>query len=152
MDAWEEGKQPRADNGQFGSGGGAADPYDDVGKLNPATMPEGHQRPSFQFVGDTKAQEVLDKTTALQPDWRYIDPEKWPVEEVPLSSIRSMQPSVENSTVEKYGRGEGDQRHPVVSKIDGVYYILNGTHRTEAKARAGAKTIKVHVVNDKIKL
>jgi hypothetical protein len=104
----------------------------------------------FPFVGDTEVGKVLDLAKETAPDWKY-DLETTVNKLVPRDEIVSMQPWADAATVEKYQKTPGD-KDPLALHHDGLYYIVNGTHRAIAKIRNGDNEVPLRVVDlDKTK-
>ncbi len=131
--------QPRDDQGQWTDGGG---------KLNPSIMQPGQRRTSLGFIGDDRAQEILDLAAKNAAEWRYGF-EKEEQKNVPFSKVRAMQPYVYAGTVDEYKNPKmtTDMRSPLAFHSEGMHYIINGTHRAEAIKARGETSLMLRVIN-----
>lgn len=146
LDAWNESEHPRAENGEFGEGGGArpggADAHEWHNEKGERKLPETKGRSSvFESpIPIAKANIYAAK------NYKYNDAvERAPIQDVPLHSLVTAQGVV---YTEKLKPWDPDNADPIqVAIYQGQHIITQGNHRTAAAWAAGATSLKARVVN-----
>lgn len=138
---FEENKHPRAENGQFGSGGGGnskeSNPIDPSIRDIKTTFPivQGFELRKIYNVANREA----DKRGELsKPATAY------PIEKVPLDKIIATQPGLNSNIVSKYEKDTSGK--PATALFyKGKFYLQDGHHRAEAAKQRGETHVDAHV-------
>jgi hypothetical protein len=116
-----------------------------VTHLNRQTKLNDEENVTIPYVGDVIVKKILTHLDNTFTDWNKVPAKIYPVKSVNVSLLRSIQPFVTKSTIERY-IADPSTKLPVAFHMNGAYYIMNGTHRCEATAR-NQKIIKIHVID-----
>lgn len=150
LDEWEEGKHPRASNGEFGAGGGgSAAAISKLKSIEPIAKDKGTFQGKFgpevsvESAGFTRTKSVYGVPFAPESP-------KFSKVEVPIHKIKMTQASAGKSKVEEYIKDPGSDPPDVLFVKDendpsqtGMYQ-LSGTHRLVAASLSGTKSMPVN--------
>ena len=126
---FRESDHPRADNGQFGEGGGSyvAPPFERAENASAIS------REIEDYLVDNDGAE----NTA-------------PIKTIPFENLKTLQTLNTKSKVSgilEKGMPDGDDGLPIVAVKDGVSYLFDGNHRAHAGMLSGAKGIRARVID-----
>lgn len=112
--------------------------------------PENARSVSFPIAPDNVRAEVTHIA------WHQVADlgkkiEDFPIEMVPFDKTVATQPEVDEKRVEQHAKDfeadGGYDDYPIVVELDGLFYIIDGHHRSEGAKEAGAEGLEMRTIN-----